>query len=407
MVVHAYYPLGETRVQREAEALLADGWDVDVLCLRAPGERQRETVDGVRVRRLPVRRHRGQGMGVQLLEYLAFAAVALVQVSLRQVWRHYDAVQVHNPPDLLVWCALVPKVLGVPVVLDVHDLTPELFASRATGRRARLLERLVGWQERLACRFADHVITVTRRWRRRLVARGVPPEDVTVTMNVADPRHFRRDDAAPVSTPASASADGAFHVVYHGTLTERYGVDVLLDAAARLRDDLPGLRVSILGDGDARPQLLAQADRLGLGGTVTFSAGMLPVQDVVAILRTADLGVVPNRRNRFTDEILPTKLLEYASLGIPVVASWTPALEADLDPGMVAFCTADDADELASRIRALHDDGPHRTALSQAAGDFARRHDWRAVGAAYTELIDALSRRRRTTAPHSEGEVVR
>jgi len=400
MVVHAYYPLGETRVQREAETLLARGFDVDVLCLRAPGEPRRETVDGIRVRRLPVRRHRDHGLGVQLLEYLAFAVLALAHLSLRSVWRRPDAVQVHNPPDLLVWCALVPKLLGVPVVLDVHDLTPELFATRTSGSRARLVLRLVGLQERLACRFADHVVTVTGRWRTRLIERGVAPERVTVTMNVADPRHFRPGTARrPVA--------GDFHVVYHGTLTERYGVDVLLDAVAALRRELPDLRLSVLGDGDARTDLLRRADALALADVVTFSAGMLPVEKVVATLRTADLGVVPNRRNHFTDEILPTKLLEYASLGIPIVASWTPALAADLDEGMVAFCTAGDANDLAASIRKVHDDLDERTALARAARAYAQRHDWPTVGTAYAELIEAVAATHRRSPTRNGREVGR
>jgi glycosyltransferase involved in cell wall biosynthesis len=384
MVVHAYYPVGETRVQRQAEALVDRGWEVDVLCLRRPGEPVRERQGGIRVRRLPVRRHPRHGMVVQLLEYLAFATAALLVLSWLQLRRRYTSVEVHNPPDLLVLCALVPKLLGVPVILDIHDLTPELFAARRGDRANGWLVRAVTRQERLACRLADHVITVTETWRERLIERGVPAERVSVTMNVADTRYFQR-------APSREPGEGGFRVVYHGTLTDRYGVDVLLDAVAALVPELPELTLQVLGDGDARDALLRRAEELGLDGRVGFSPGMMDVADVVREIQRADVGVVPNRRGRFTDELLPTKLLEYVAVGVPVVASRTPGLEAYLDDGMVEYFTAEDPADLAASLRRLHDDDERRRALVRKADAYHRRNGWPAVATAYTSRIRELA----------------
>jgi glycosyltransferase involved in cell wall biosynthesis len=389
MVVHAYYPVGETRVQRQAEALVDRGWEVDVICLRRPGEPARERQDGVRIRRLPVRRHPRHGMVVQLLEYLAFASAAMIALSGLQLRRRYTSVEVHNPPDLLVLCALVPKLLGIPVILDIHDLTPELFAARRGERGGGWLVRAVTRQERLACRLADHVITVTEVWRARLIERGVPPERISVTMNVADTRYFER-------APARGPHDGErFRVVYHGTLTDRYGVDVLLGAVASLLPELPDLHLQVLGDGDARDALLRQAEELGLDGHVRFSPGMMDIEDVVREIQRADVGVVPNRRGRFTDELLPTKLLEYVAVGVPVLASRTPGLETYLDDGMVEYFTAGDAADLAANLRRLHDDDERRRGLVRKADDYHRRNGWPAVATAYTSRIHALATGRR------------
>ncbi len=74
----------------------------------------------------------------------------------------------HNLPDFLVFSALPTKLRGVPVILDLHDLMPEFFAGRfGSGRAAAWIGRLVRLQERVSCRFADHVITVSEHWRRR------------------------------------------------------------------------------------------------------------------------------------------------------------------------------------------------------------------------------------------------
>jgi hypothetical protein len=135
MVVHSRYPIGETRVQREAQALVAAGWDVSVLCLRGPDEPSTETVDGVFVRRLPVDRNRGRGLGAQLVEYLTFFLLAFAALTTLHWRRRFDVVHVHNLPDFLVFAALPAKVSGASVVLDLHDLMPEFFMAR-TGEEA-------------------------------------------------------------------------------------------------------------------------------------------------------------------------------------------------------------------------------------------------------------------------------
>ena len=91
MVVHAYYPIGETRVEREALALINKGYQVDVICLKHAGENSTDVVNGVRIFRQPVARHKKSGRFVQLLEYLAFFTLAFIKLSVlfekkNQMW---------------------------------------------------------------------------------------------------------------------------------------------------------------------------------------------------------------------------------------------------------------------------------------------------------------------------------
>src|SRR6266566_5086549 len=102
MVVHAPYPLGETRVVRESLVAIEQGFDVDVIAMRQPGERSIEYSDGVRVIRLPFERARGAGIFHVLYEYLGFTLIAAVRVLLLHIRRRYRVVHVHNPPDFLV-----------------------------------------------------------------------------------------------------------------------------------------------------------------------------------------------------------------------------------------------------------------------------------------------------------------
>jgi glycosyltransferase involved in cell wall biosynthesis len=396
MVVQGQYPLSETRVQRQAEQLVARGYEVDVICSRKHGEPARARYRGVEIHRLPVPLNRA-GLAGQFLGYAAFLALASVRLAMLHLGRRYRTVQIHNLPDFLVFCAMVPKLLRVPVVLDLHDLMPEFFAGRF-GDRRRMLARLIRVQERLACRFADHVITVSEHWRETLIARGVPAGKCSVVMNVADERIF-------AARPRGPRANGAFRLLYHGTLHQRYGLDLAIQAVSLLRDEIPELRLEILGRGPHAPALAALRDQLGLDRQVALFDRFLPATDLPPIIVRADLAVVPYRNDPFTDELLPTKLMEYAALRVPCVAARTTAIAAYFRDTMVEFFTPGDAADLARCIQELHLDRARLAELARRSPNFTARFSWTEMGPRYADLLEhlAATSRKRRSRPTSSG----
>lgn len=380
MVVHAYYPLAETRVQREAEALVAAGYEVDVVCLRRTGQVPLEEHRGVQVHRLPVALDK-RSLPRQLGAYARFGMRAGAHLARLHRTRPYGSVQVHNLPDVLVLSALVPWLGGVPVVLDLHDLVPEFVEGRFGPDVPGAVRWLARAQERAACRFADHVVTVSDHWRDALVARGAVGRDrCSVVPNVADAAIFRPRPRGP--TPG-------FRLVYHGTVTRRYGLDLALHAVARLLPELPDLHLTVLGRGDAMPELAALRDRLGLGDHVELRDELVPAEDLPAVLADMDLGVVPYRDDPFTDGLLPTKLLEYGAMGIPAVATATTAISRWFAGTAVALVPPGDVDALAAEVRRLHDAGARRELASRRA-EFDRRFAWDRVAADYVDLVGGL-----------------
>ena len=380
MIVHNHWP--DPRVEREARALVADGIEVDVLCARDPYNSPDSQFPGIDVQRLPVWRRRGRGPALQLLEYLAFLSLAMFHATRRHGRRHYRTVQVHTPPDFLVFSALLVKLAGVKVILDLHDLMPEFYASRFGGSLSSLPVRLIAWQEKVAASFADRVITVTDTWRRTLETRGVPADKLSVLMNLPDPAIYGPTVAAP-------RADGPFTLVYHGTLTERYGLDVALRAVALARQELP-LNLIIHGHGDLAESLPGLAAELGVADHVEFSTKRLPSEELPALLRRADAAVVPYRRDIFTDGILPTKLMEYVALGIPTIVSRTPVVEEYFDDSMVRFVPADDVEALAAAMVELGRDPARRAEIARNAASFSERHSWPRTAAEYVGMVREL-----------------
>jgi glycosyltransferase involved in cell wall biosynthesis len=390
MVVHAHYPRGETRVQRQAEALVRHGYEVDVLCLRSKREAAIEFCNGVRVIRLPVKYQNHDWMGGKFWEYLRFFLLAMVKLAQLHVQRPYNTVQLHNLPDFLVFAAWLPKLFGAYVILDIHDLMPEFYQGRYGSDSTSLLVRLLRLQEKVACRFADHVITVSEIWRQTLIGRGVPADKCSVVMNVADHTVFH-----PSQGPRAERGDeDGLRLIYHGILPYRYGLDLALRAVAKVRSQIPNIYLTIHGGGEYYPNLVALAEELDLlDKHVHFSTEYVPLGDLPDFIRAADIGLAPYRTDVFTDGIVPTKLMEYAALGMPAIAARTTAIKTYFEDTMVEFFTPGDADDLARCILRLYSDRKRLAQLVQGADKFNQRYNWAKLAGEYVALVEQLGSR--------------
>jgi glycosyltransferase involved in cell wall biosynthesis len=387
MVVHKYYPVGETRVEREALALIDHGHEVDVICLRADDEPPIDNVDGVSIYRLPLKRHGRGGRAGQLLEYLAFFILVFGKLLALHRRRRYGVVQVHNLPDFLIFAALGPKLAGAKLILDLHDLMPEFYASLTGSDMTSWPVRLVVWQEKFSCRFADHVITVTDIWKETLIKRGVPAHKVSVVMNLADARIFHHSPAAELRT----KSEDCFNLIYHGTFTHRYGVDLILRAIDKVRRQIPGIHLTLLGGGELRDGLEELLSELNLHDHVYLSQDFIPAVKLPKMIRESDIGIVPNRSDIFTDGLLPTKLMEYVALGTPVIAARTPTIAAYFDETMLQFFRPGDVDDLAECILALHADRSRLTQFVRNSDMFNQKYNWTRVAADYVALVERLN----------------
>jgi glycosyltransferase involved in cell wall biosynthesis len=388
MIAHTYYD-EDPRVRREAEALAAAGRPVEVFALRRPGDAPAGELRGVRVHRLDVQRHQGASLGVYLREYLDFfgrAALAAVRAHRR---RRFAVVQVHTIPDFLVFAALPLKLAGVPVVLDLHEAMPEFFRSRFARAANPLTTGLIELQEILSLRFADAVIAVNEPLAERFRRRGVPAARVNVIHNSPSPDLF----AAEGHAQRGFMEDGALRLVYGGAVTPNYELDVLVDALARIKEARPAVRVrlDVYGRGDSEPAFRDKIEALGLDGVVTLH-GRVPLEDMAAAIAAADVGVSPIRRNSQTELSLPTKILEYAAMGKPTIASDLATVTSYFGRDALSLYKAGDADDLARAILLLVDDPADTSRRMERTAARVAEMGWSHEAAVYVALIDRLVR---------------
>jgi glycosyltransferase involved in cell wall biosynthesis len=354
----------DPRVRCEARSLVEAGLQV---CVIAPGKRsqpRRESIDGVCVYRYP-RPKAGVGAAGYVWEYgYSLAATFLLSIV---VWLRegFDVIHAHNPPDLFVLIALVFKPLRKKFVFDHHDLSPEMFHDRFGGGGNVWLFRALVLFEKLSCRLADHVIATNASYREVEMTRGgVSAERVTIVRNGPDLDRLRRVEPDP-----DLRARASTILAYVGVMGYQDGIDYLLRALGRLRDDLgrTDFYCVLMGRGAALRDLQKLAVKLRLDEQVWFTE-YVPEEDLVRYLSTADIFVDPDPSSPFNDRSTMIKMMEYMTFARPIVAFDLP--EHRVTAGEAAlYAAANNERELAKCIARLMDDPEERRVM----GDCGRQ----------------------------------
>lgn len=311
MIAYTNYQT-DPRVIREAEAAVSGGFDVDFIALRREGNPPEELIRGVRLIHLNQVRYRGGGMFWYVLSYLQFFLRCLLKTTWLQIKKRYRVVHVNNMPDFFVFCALLPKLMGARVILDIHDPMPNTFASKFKKGENALAFRLLLWEERVSAAFADQVLTVHDPVKDLVLVKqhGMSPASIKVIANFAD------DGLFALRQPVQG--DGRLRLAFHGTILERYGLRDAIHALAGMQHR-DRITVKIIGEGDFSAQLKELIATNDLSTVVQFDNRMYPVEEIPRMLADCNLGLVPLEISSITNYALPLKLLEYLSMGIPSI----------------------------------------------------------------------------------------
>jgi glycosyltransferase involved in cell wall biosynthesis len=379
MVAYTEY-LSDARPRREAEALASRGDEVDFVALAERDKPLMETVAGVNLFRTRVQRFRGSNNLAYVLAYLKFFVAAHLMVWRLARKKRYSIVQVHTMPDFLVFAAIIPKLQSAKIVLDVHDAMPELYATKFGVPMTHWLIRLITLQERLSAAFADRILAVHEPHKRMLVSHGIPASKITCIMNVPDEKLFRNGDRG---------ASKECFLVYHGTLAYRFGLDLAVRAFVKVKNSVPGAKFRIFGDGDYLPELKNLIRELKLDDDIFLSGKMHPVDEIPNLIKDAALAVIPNRKDAFTDKILPVKLLEYVTMGIPVVITRTSAVE-EYFHGSLLYIESGDVEGLANAMIGMLKNPSLREQYAENASAFNERFNWSQQKSTYFSLLDSL-----------------
>jgi glycosyltransferase involved in cell wall biosynthesis len=377
----------DSRIQRQARALAERGDEVDLVCV---GEREELRVgDGViRVHPIATSKAAG-GASAYLRGYGSFLARALWRVSVLDRQRRFELVEAHNMTDLLTAAALGPRLRGTPVILNVHDTFPELFATKYGRPPGDRLEWLLKGEERLSAALASSVVVVTDQARLRLESRGVGVGRTTVVMNSPDEQVF-----GPPREPVRWPTEGPLRVLYHGGLAPRFGVESAIRAWSELRERVPRLELRVCGSGEDRDRLAALAAQID-PERIHVTPEPVPFERIPDELRAAHIGVVPTLHDRFTELLLPVKLLEYVHMGLPVVASRLPGISSYFSEADLHEYAPGDPRSLARAMEAVCANPEEARRRAARATERLADIAWARQREGYLSLVDELTAARR------------
>lgn len=395
-VVYSSYP-SDPRPRRAAEALAKEGASVDVICLKEIDEEpEHELFNGVDITRVPLKRRRG-GKLSYLFQYGSFLLLSGL-ILARRAWKRYDLVHVHNMPDVLVFSALVPKILGAKVILDFHDPMPELmmtiFGLREDSGSVWLLKQLEKW----SLRFADAALTANEAFRKIFSTRSCPPEKMTVIMNSPDEEIFQYRELSSEDL-AAYDTSRPFVIMYHGSLVERHGLDLAVTALGKIRETVPRAELRIYGRSTRfLEQVMDSARKSELSDAVRY-LGPRDLEQIAEAIRRCDVGIIPNRRSRFTEVNMPTRIFEYLSLGKPVIAPRTQGILDYFGPEELVLFELGNADDLARRLEYVFSHRMEVMKMVECGQEVYRTHQWSSERNRFVSLVTGLLKgARRSTA---------
>jgi glycosyltransferase involved in cell wall biosynthesis len=344
----------DRRVWQEASTLRDAGYLVSIICPTGKGyDKKYEQIENIDIWRYQLPAEAEGALGY-LIEYSA-ALFWTFLLSFRILFsRGFDVVHACNPPDLFFLIGNFFKLFGKKFVFDHHDANPELYEAKF-GRRDFLWKAMC-LLERLTFRFADVSIATNNSYRRIAVDRGgMPPERVFVVRSGPSLERLK------IVPPQEGLRQGKKYLVgYVGVMGRQEGIDLLLQSAAHLVHQVgrKDIHFGLVGGGTSLEEMRALAISLGVEDYVTFT-GRVPDADLLAMLNTADVCVNPDVANEMNDISTMNKIMEYMSLGKPIV-------QFDLTEGRFSaqdaslYAKRNDPVDFAAKIVELVDDAAKR-----------------------------------------------
>lgn len=338
----------DTRVWMEANSLVEEGYRVSLICPTGEDNKRFEVVGGVNVYRYPAPWELPGFLGY-LFEY-GYSLICALVISLVIRIRHgFDAVHIHCPPDLNGLLGIFYRLLGSKFVVDLHDLSPELYQAQKEGRPNKWVMKGLGFFEYLCCQHADALIATNQSQQRVQWERGgAMPYRCYIVRNGPN-EMFTQEGVRP---RPELLREGQTIIGYVGTMGIQDGLDMLIRALHLLNLQRQDFHAYLVGSGTAMDSLKQLTAELGLDSRVTF-AGFVPFDMIPSTIASFDICTTPDPSNPYNDSCTTIKTMEYMALGRPTVAFRTP--ENVLSAGGSALY-ADSLEHFAELLSQLADD---------------------------------------------------
>lgn len=309
----------------------------------------------------------------RILHEASFIASSFLRAITGKVRPRPDVLVATTPPLALSLSAmLLARIWKVPFVQHVPDLQPDAAVDLGMLRPGRLTNFLYGI-ERTGYRRAALVSTLTEAMRDKILSKGIAPEKVVLFPDWARSELFQVPaNEGGAQFRRSLGIGNELLVVHAGNMGVKQGLEVILGAAQRSREDR-NIKYLLIGDGSVRQQLEERAKSLRLDN-LSF-VPLLPDDQFLDMLAASDISLVTQQQS-VADIVFPSKVITLMSSARAIVASVSPGSEVarvlkQADAGVLV--APEDPGALLDAIIALRDDPKRRSELGARGRMFAER----------------------------------
>ena len=366
----------DARVVREARAAKDAGFHVDMFVLN---DTNNVIFNDLTIYTTRVFQYKGSNKLRFILSYLTFFLITFYKLTINYYKKKYKIIHVNNIPNFLVYICIIPKIFGANIILDVHDLVPELFADKFNISIDHWIIKILYIEEIVSCWFADLIISTNRLHIKRLRARGIKKDEFPEILNSADERIF---------TPFTGHEFDSeiVRVIFPTTVAKRLGIDTLLSAFEIISKINLLIHLEIYGDGEYSEILDKKIKQLGLGEQIYFSKQFISFEELSRRLEGAHIGVIPWPSNYSTNYQMPMKIHEYFIKGLCVVAADVDVIKEYFNDCVQLFKAGDSMD-LARKILYLVEDRLRMRYLAESGHYFYLKNPWRKYKQRYQNLL--------------------
>ena len=379
MLAYAQY-YDDARIKGYVNILLENNFSVDVICLedkfskKLLANQKRLNIYFVQ------KKYQGHSKILYLINYLLFYFKATVLVTIKYFQRRYKCIHVNNQPDFLVFCALIPKIIGAKIILDMHDIMIAALIAKFNSNSKSILFKLTKMQSKISVGICDYLFCSDHSQKEFLEMNGIKKENFFVFLNLPDKKKFYKRNYLP--------SNSRLKFVYHGTASYRLGLDLAIEAIEKASNEI-NITFTIIGAiGEQKNELIELCRRKNILNNLIIFKESLPVEELQKELENYDVGLIANRRSILSEYcMLPVKLMEYTAIGIPSIAPRLKVIQRYFDDEMVAYFNPDDVCDLANTIVKMSDKF-YRDQIKEKSKKFLDSFPWDIQADKYLKIIN-------------------
>lgn len=340
------YP-DDPRVRKQVDALLKNNFKIDLICTRlSKNQPLIEKYRNLRILRLPFNKSISNSIFMYIVLYVFSLLIITSLITILTLFNRYQTIQIHTLPDFLTFSTIIPKLLGVKIITDFHEPTPELIMTKLGDKKKFLIATSIKI-EQLVLKYSDLSFTVTDALKNRYVERGACRNKIKVITNVVDDHDFVN------ARNLRNKKNDDFIIITHGSIEKRYGHELVILAINELKKIYPSIKFYICGFGSYESELKKLTAELQCEEQVKFF-GYLPHEELLTLLANSDTGIISMPKNPYSELIETNKLYEYIALGLPVIHSRLEPVEKHFSDNSIMYYEPGNLDDLKKAIEYLY-----------------------------------------------------